>query len=181
MGDTPTARRGKKRQAVAADADAVTVTCHRCRRPFPVARDRLRELNDSHDPRPFCAGGWCQLAARRAAARLTAPDITSARVPLTRWDKVLLAVGAGPASHKADIVVRAWKFDQDAFGLAGYAGLYPNSNAVIVCLIQLKGRGQVEQAGTNLYRRTEAGERNARRLAANGDAQEFPTWTTPPT
>lgn len=136
-------------------ADTAEVTCARCRQPFRIECDRLRELNDSPDPRPLCGRPAC------------APPAPPRR--LTRHDVVLLAV-PGPGDHKADIAVRAWERDRAAFGLPGYALTYPNSNPVIVALTLLVQRGLVEPAGTSRYRLTAAGLARVKELAAGGAA-----------
>lgn len=94
---------------------------------------------------------------------------------LSQRDLLLLAMadleakGKSPV-HMNDLVVAAWKADKGVWGLAGFEGLYPHSNAVNVCLSTGNGpiaKGWMERPwpGTGLLRLTDAGRERAAELS----------------
>lgn len=83
---------------------------------------------------------------------------------LTVPEKLLLA--ALEARRKSttfsaeDLVVQAWTFYPDTFGLSGYANLYPDSNRVLTNIMGTKGmrgKGWLRKVGEKQYRLTPTG------------------------
>lgn len=79
-----------------------------------------------------------------------------------------------PLFSAEDLVVAAWEYYPDTFGLRGHPSssgkaLYPDSNRVFAEIMgskPLRARGLLEKTGSKTYRLTGAGRQRARTLAA---------------
>ncbi|MBW1998608.1 MAG: hypothetical protein JRJ29_11660 [Deltaproteobacteria bacterium] len=87
-------------------------------------------------------------------------------------DKLLLAAydleqsSQRPFSAE-DLVVAAWKRFPDAFGLAGYGSLHPDSNRVFAEIMgskPIRKQGLLIKVGKKMYQLTDAGREHARLL-----------------
>jgi hypothetical protein len=92
-------------------------------------------------------------------------------------EKILLAAyqleeqGQSPFSAEA-LIVAVWQKFPRAFGLKGYADLYPDSNKVLASIMGAKGlaqRGWLVKMGQKLYALTREGRQAVRRLLNDGE------------
>jgi DNA-binding PadR family transcriptional regulator len=94
---------------------------------------------------------------------------------LAAWD--LEAEGKTPFSAEA-LVVASWKKFPRAFGLKGFAELYPDSNKVLASIMGSKGlarRAWLVKMGAKQYALTREGRQAARRLLHDQtEAEELP-------
>ena len=93
-------------------------------------------------------------------------------------EKILLAAmeledqGQSPFSAEA-LIVAAWQKFPQAFGLKGYAELYPDSNKVLSSIMGVRGlagRGWLGKMGQKLYVLTRDGRQLVRRLLNDGSS-----------
>lgn len=86
----------------------------------------------------------------------------------TAPEKILLAAVDLESPFTAEsLVVAAWRRFPKAFGLAGHADQFPDSNRCLCVLMGRRGmvsRGMVDRAGRKLYRLTGMGRRMAQGL-----------------
>jgi hypothetical protein len=108
---------------------------------------------------------------------------------LTVHEKLLLAaarlVDDGRSTFTAeDLVVAAWRFDPETFGLEGHPGTdgrpaYPNSNRVFVEIMgskPIRKQGLLAKAGTKRFRLTESGRQRVAELrTVSGDGSQAAT------
>jgi hypothetical protein len=102
----------------------------------------------------------------------------SAVAECTVPEKILLAAldleeqGQSPFSAEA-LIVAAWQKFPQAFGLKGYAELYPDSNKVLSSIMGVRGlagRGWLAKVGQKLYVLSREGRQLVRRLLNDGSA-----------
>jgi hypothetical protein len=100
---------------------------------------------------------------------------------LTVHEKLLIAAAGLEEGGKTpftaeDLVVAAWRFDPETFGLSGYMDErgrpeYPNSNRVFVEIMgskPLRKQGLLAKAGTKRFRLTESGRQRVAALRSVG-------------
>lgn len=105
-------------------------------------------------------------------------------------EKLLLAAGGldddgGGTFTAEDLVVAAWRFDPDTFGLEGHPDAdgrpaYPNSNRVFAEIMgskPIRKQGLLAKAGTKRFRLTESGRQRVAELRAVANSGP-PTETT---
>lgn len=123
--------------------DSAPVYCAGCRRRFGMERETIRQLIDAGlEPKcPACT---------------TKPD-GKTRPAATNAEVVLLAarefadVCEGGRVPQTGLIVRAWGLDRSRLGLDGFEEQFPDSNKIIVLLVQMCREGGGRYDGT-LYR-----------------------------
>lgn len=143
----------------ATEPRTTSVNCFRCKKPFVISLDDLRDLIEKGAPnqgRPHCG---CE--PPRPGPH-TAKSATSIR---SKSDLILLAIaehfpaGSNTGVLTADIVVAAWVDNKAAFGLDGHASAYPSDNRVLMELCKMKGRGLLTQPQEKHYALADAGRK----------------------
>lgn len=144
--------------------DTVEVNCVRCNIPVTLERDALRQLIDAGEsPRCGRSQKLCVLQDKDAAA-LEKADTRR----VSRKERLLLVLHrltiTGEAVSKFKLTVEAWKAYFQVFGLPGYEGDHPHSNAVVVALTHLERDKLVERTRPNYFRPTPFGRKYAEKL-----------------
>jgi hypothetical protein len=109
--------------------------------------------------------------------------MSTATLKLTVHEKLLLAAAGledrGQSTFTAeDLVVAAWQFDPETFGLSGHLDIagrpaYPNSNRVFVEIMgskPIRKQGLLAKSGTKTFRLTETGRQRVAEMRSAGTA-----------
>ena len=135
-----------------------SVKCSLCDTQFFLTHEELRQMVENGEP-PVCR--------RKHPDKPDKPDKPKRR---TNMERLLVTLNNmpsrafGPPYLIGTVVVKVWEDDPARFGLAGYQDEYPDSNKIVVLLVQAVKAGWVCRPKPNFYALTPTGAAYARRL-----------------